>query len=251
MSKKKKNTGKGIIYSRYILPLFADLVIIISMFIPCVNYVLDNDAKSKMSVFALLDNSWRTSRQYLFSSQSTPTPEGTVFYRAVFVMIMIATLLFLLAIAVDIFGLVAIIKTDRADTPHKSRILYSTLIPNRSVLCLLRLPIFPILLFPNIIELLYHKILLYPVAVNYTVLYPWILATLLFAAQIVLLAISKKFERRLYLDLLSKNILSAPAKAADDIQEDYAPETKIYTMRTSDQSERIRRMFADDKSDEE
>lgn len=253
MRKKKQNTGKGVIYSRYILPLFADVIIIISMFIPCVNYVLDNDAKDKMSISALLNNSWTTSRQYLFSSQSTPTPEGTVFYRAVFLTIIITTLLLMLAIAVDVFGLVAIIKEDNSNSPSKARILYSTLIPNRFVLCLLRLPIFPILLFPNIVALLYQKILLYPVTVNYNLLYPWILAVVLFAIQVVLLAVSKKFERRLSLDLLSKNILSKSDKTSDDIGEDYdyEAESKIYTMGTNDRNESIRQMFKNNKSDKE
>ena len=251
MRKKNKNTGKGLIYSRYILPLFADLILIISMFIPCVNYVLDSDVKDKMSVSALLGNSWETSRYYLFSSQSSPTPEGTVFYRAVFITIIIATLLFILAIAVDMFGLVAMIKEDSSESPSTARSLYSTLIPNRLVLCLLRLPLFPILLFPNIVALLYQKILLYPVTVNYNVLYPWVLAAALFAVQIVFLAVSKRFERRLSLDLMSKNILSSSENTSADIEEDYESDSKVYTMHSSDQSERIRQMFADNRSDKE
>lgn len=251
MPKKRNNAGKGIIYSRYILPLLSDLILITSMFIPCINYILDSEVKDKMSISMLIHNSWENSRYYLFSSQSNPTPEGTVFYKAVFITIIIAAILFLLAIAVDIFGLTTIINEANSEEPGKLRILYSTLIPNRFVLCILRLPIFPILLFPNIIELLYRNILFYPVSVNYNLLYPWILALLLFVLQIIFIVISKKFERRLSLDILSKNIISDNINA--DIQEeDYISESKIYTIHTSASSDvnaNIRQIFADNESD--
>lgn len=244
--KKNKNTGRALIYSRYILPLLSDLILIISMFIPCINYILDNDVKDRISIFTLIQNSWDNARHYLFSSQSSPTPEGTAFYQAVFTTIIVVNLLFILALATDIFGLVAIIKEDNSTSPGKARILYSTFIPNRFVLCLLRLPVFPIIFFPNIVELLYRNILLYPVSVNYNVLYPWILALVLFAAQIVFLVLSKKFERRLSLDLLSKNILSAQINTHSEPEQN--AESKIYTINSTagNRNANIRQMFSND-----
>ena len=254
MRKKKKNTGRWMIYSRYSLPLFSDLILIISMFIPCVKYVFDNEARDKISIFTLLQNLWNNSRYNLFSSQSSPTPDVEAFSQTAFTVIVISAILFVLAVAVDIFGLVTVIKEDKSSTPGKARILYSTLIPNRFVLCLLRLPVFPIILFPNIVELLYNKILLYPVTLNYNVLYPWVLTLALFAVQIAALIVSKKYERRLSLDILSKNILPVNVTPIADAQEDSVTESKIYRMHSndsSDQNESIRRIFSSNDSNKE
>ena len=80
----KKNTRRGLIYFRYILPIITPLIMLLLMCIPCYSFVsADGGLHKKISAFELISNAWDTVREYLFGTaeqvQVTADFAGTVF----------------------------------------------------------------------------------------------------------------------------------------------------------------------------
>ena len=187
------------IYLRLILPLASYLIFIIVSLIPCIRFTLDSDPRQSMSLFGLIGNSWSSARQYLFSSKITPTNDGTLFYKIIFAVIIVCVTLFLLALAADIFSTAAYRictgkKAAKATADHL-RALYLALIPNRAVLCILRILALPLLLLPFTVTYLYHKILFYSVDVNIGAAIPAAIALALIIASAVITAIANSKKR--------------------------------------------------------
>jgi len=249
---KKRQQSNPLILIRYIFPLLSYVLFAILAFIPCVKFTLDSDARETMSVFELLDNSWGSARQYLFSAQTSQTNDGTLFYKIIFFSVIILGLLFIVALAADILSFVVYLlcfknRSEKNDV-CKAQILYQTLIPNRIVLSLIRLLSLPILFFPAFVAYLYRKILIYPVVVNDSAKLPALIAAAVLLVGFIITAISKKYEI-----ICKRNIFSSEKAKAS--QEDTYPHTlenedksTVYHINGDDEksSEKIRRIFNDD-----
>lgn len=240
-----------LIYTRYILPLFSDLLFIIFAFIPCVTYTLDGEAKEKISLLQLMSNSWQNSRHYLFSAKSSAEPEGIAFYKSLFTVLIVLSLLFLLLIAIDIFTVSAFASEMRAQD-KKCKLLFVTLIPNRIVLNLIRLILLPIAFFPNIVTHLYRTVLIYPVTMRYS-LPLWILALSLWLICSVMCIVSRAAEKSADLDVFAISTTEEKSHAPDENKNEPSSQKARRVGNNSSKGElgSIRGLFSDDneKSD--
>ena len=255
---KKKNSGVGIIYARYILPIAADIILAILMCFPVVRFLLNSELKEKMSSWGLVSNTWNTSRNYLFSSGTTPNAEGKMFYTTVFVALIVCMLLFIVSVATNIFTLVCAgsVYASRADKGKENTIknLYLTFIPNRAVYIILRGSALPLAFCPYLLVFFYRRLLLYAVSVIPTALIVGIGALVLFVATAVLTMISKKYELRFDMNIFSKkkSTVSIEHKTREEDIPDDSDEYKIYQMKKAskdEQTERIRKLLGLDEED--
>ena len=256
---KKKNKGVGLIYVRYILPIVADLTLIILMFIPCVRYSLNSELREKMSLWQLITNTWNTARQYLFSSSSTVTEEGKLFYTTVFAALIICMLLLIIGVAVNVFTLVcagsayASKSNPKKDSNLKN--LYLTFIPNRVVFIILRCTVLPIAFFPYLLVFFYRRLLLYMVSLNPTALIIGIGALAFLVATACVTALSKKYEMRLDMNIFSRKKASVVSDQMDNNKPkpDNSDEYRLYRMNQAsknEQTERLRKLLGFDEEDE-
>lgn len=254
---KKRSRSLFPIYLRYIFPLVSYIAFAALAFIPCVKFTLDSEQHSTMSLLDLLDNSWESARQYLFSSQITPTNDGTLFYKIIFISIIVAFLLFFIALAADIFSLAVYLifakQKDKKDSVCKPRALYLALIPNRAVLCIIRMLALPLLFFPKLVAYLYQKILLYSVSVGAEAMLPAYIAAAIILLSIVITVISKRSEVKNGLNIFAKatpaHLQVSDTYVADDEEDDL----KVYHMDKSAEAgsaDRIRRLFENDDAED-
>ena len=160
----KKNTQRGFIYFRYLLPIFVAVIMMILGFVPCYRFVTaDTGIKQAISANELLSNSWDTVREYLFGNgeqvQVTADFAGTLFG-----MIIVFWLLFAIGVASAVYAAyVAFCFFSDGRRESKRRILFVTLAPNRIVLSIYYLLTLPLLFLPKILPFLYDGILKYHV----------------------------------------------------------------------------------------
>ena len=248
---KKISRSNPLILVRYIYPLVSYIAFAVLALIPCVKFTLDSDTRESMSIFQLIDNSWGSARQYLFSEQISQTNDGTLFYKLIFFSLIISFLLFIIALAVDIFSaaVYSIYVRSSGNDVCKPQILYQTLIPNRIVLSIIRLLSLPILFFPSLVEYLYQKILIYPVNVSGSAKLPALIATAILLIGFILTAVSKRYEI-----LHERNVFSNKTAKSSNEENTYKDitdkesEAKVYHINgdTQKSSEKIRRIFNDD-----
>ncbi len=209
MSNKRKQIRvigqkRGWIYVRYLFPLICALLIFAVLLIPCLQYSNNQSGTDEpISAVRLMKNSWDQVRNYLFGS-GTQTNGNIQFSRTVLVLLILFWILFFAGIAVALWAFVAFLhyaEEDRGD--QVGRIWFITLIPNRTVLCVLYALMLPLPCFPRIVILLYRSIY---VAVELRIhwLDPMWVAFFLFAVTVVLSCITAKEERALRMDLFRK-----------------------------------------------
>ncbi len=249
------------VYAERIAPIAAHLALIIFMFIPSVQYSLDTDKRKIFSLWGLLGNVWNESRRYLFSASTERTSEGELFYQAVFASLIVLFVLFLIGLAVSVWSSTVCLMYYKEKKPSEdaenAKNIFTTVIPNRFVLSLLRLTVIPLLFFPDLLVQLYRRLLLYNVSVSFTSIHYGLIAVLLFAAVTVITALSSKYEKRLGMDIFAKT----EARKHDAFFEEYEDSTdnseprELRRMKSSsaeEQTERIRELlgFSEDDKNE-
>ena len=190
---RKKAQHYPLIYARYIFPAIANLLIIVSLFIPNMRFTLDKDVRQSMSLFELIKNTWYNSRVYLFSAQTQQTNDGALFYKAVFVTLIICGLLFLIGTAMTVFASVTALKYFKIGD-KKAKNIYTAIVPNRFVMLLFAVILLPITFFPEMLVYFYKHLLLYPVSVSYSGVSAGIISLILLVLLIVTTFISRKQE---------------------------------------------------------
>ena len=245
MKKAKKNTS-WVIHLRHIFPAVADILLLILMFIPSFSFVISSKLQPKQSTFDLISNSWRGSREYLFSATAETTPQGEAMYRAIFIALITLILLFALGVAINIFSMVVSYKDMIAPEENKDlKNAYLAFIPNRIVLCVFRLLVIPIHFLPDIVARCYRTKLFQAVSVKYTLLHPAIIAAILFVASVVIIIISKKHEISEKKDIFFKKDISTSTDNTT-AEDENIPHERVYRITPeSDTAERLRRMFED------
>ena len=194
MKKQKKNTA-WVVHLRHIFPAVSDLLLVVLMLIPSFNFIISSKTQPKQSAFTLISNSWRGSREYLFSSTAQTSPEGEAMYRAIFITLIALILLFILGVAINLFSMVVSYRDMVAKEENKNlKNAYLAFIPNRIVLSLFRLLVIPIFFLPDIVARYYRTRLFQAVDVKYTILHPAIIAAILFVLTVIITVISKKYE---------------------------------------------------------
>lgn len=243
--KKQKKQGSWVIHLRHIFPAAADLLLLILMFVPSFRFSISSELQPKQSVFDLISNAWKGSREYLFSASAQTTPQGEVMYRAIFIALIALILLFALGMAINIFSMIVSYKDMIAPEENKNlKNAYLAFIPNRIVLCMFRLLVIPIHFLPDIVARYYRTKLFQAVSVKYILLHPAIIAAILFVITAVIVLIARKHEISENRDIFFKRNAQTSYDDASD-QED-APHERVYRIDESDNTaEKLRRMFED------
>ncbi|MBO5415606.1 MAG: hypothetical protein J6A83_03125 [Clostridia bacterium] len=255
---KKKQKGLWLVYTERIAPIVSHILLVILMFIPSVQYSINNEKRQVLSPWELLGTCWAKTREYLFSASSQQTSEGKLFQQAVLVTVIILVLLFLIGIAVSIWASFVSLRYYKDKTPseeaEKAKNIFTAIIPNRFVLSLLRVTAVPLFFFPDILVILYRRLLLYDVSVDFTLIHCGIIALLLFVAVTVITIISAKYEKRLNMNIFAKR----KVKDSDDEEEydeDGAEGDEKPTLRhmqdesVQEQTERLRGLLGYSEND--
>ena len=254
---KNKKNGKLLIYVRYILPLASNVIIALISFIPCVTFTLNSDARESMSLSSFLLNVWTKSREYLFSSQTESTADGILFYKTVFIALIIVFLLFVLSFAVNLFSAITSLVFFIDDTSAsyiKLKNVYLTFIPNRIVLISFDFLALPLLLFPHILVYFYRHILLYDIKVNISAIIPAAVYLVLLVSTVILTVFAKKYELRAKMNIFAKSKISHDSESENNeyLPQYKAQEQKLYRMNTvtaEEQRQKLIELLGYDESD--
>ena len=223
---KKKKKGLGIVYAERIAPLVSSAVLMILMLIPSVQYFINSEKGKLFSLWELLGDSWERSRHYLFSSTVDRTSEGELFYTAVFAILVILFLIFIIGLALIVWSSALCLLYYKDKKPseelERAKDIFTAVFPNRLVLAIPRLMLIPLALFPDILVTLYRKLLLYDVSLDYRSMHCGIAAVILFALTCVLTAVSSKYEKRLGMNIFSRKAQPKDAEGDEDYSEESA-----------------------------
>ena len=244
--KKRKNQSEWVIHLRHIFPAVSDILLLILMLIPTFSFSISSKVQPKQSVFDLISNSWRGSREYLFSASAQTTPQGEAMYRAIFTVLIVLILVFVLGVVINVFSMIVSYRDVIAPEENKNlKNAYLAFIPNRILLLTFRLLVIPIFFLPDIVARYYRTRLYQAVYVKYALIHPAIMAALLFVITVVITIISKKYEISAKKDVFFKK--SAPQKPIDThIDDTNEPQGRVYRIdKEKDTAEKVRRMFED------
>ncbi len=203
----KKQTQKKFIYLRYILPPVLVLLAAAAMFIPSYKYVISGEMNEVISAFDLFGSSFTAARNVIFATEEQAVA-NMMFSQTAFWLIIVFALLWIVGLAVALYSAVIAIRyfigTDEEQT-EKSRTLFITFFPNRTVLCIFQSLILPLALFPYLMPMLFGKIL--GLNVSLVLCAPDLLiATLVVLAAIFVLSVfSAPMERRFNADMFKKH----------------------------------------------
>lgn len=197
-----RNSKKKLIYIRYAFPVVAIVLTFLLMLVPCYSYTTaDTGRQEAISLCELLDNSRLSTCDYLFEKTGTKDHATLSFSRTVLGLICGLSVLFAFATAATVYILVSALRYFKNSEDHgNARILFITLIPNRTVGFLLQLLVFPLLAFPHIMVLLYDKILHVQVELTLTFPDPLILTAVLYLASVALSFVSASHEPGLHMN---------------------------------------------------
>ena len=197
---RKKTRHYPLIYARYVFPVISNILIIVFAFIPNMRFTLENDVRQSMSLWELIKNTWYNSRMYLFSEQTKQTNDGALFYKAVFITLVICGVLFLIGTLMSAFASLATLRYFKLnDTKLKN--IYTAIVPNRFVMLVFSLTLLPITFLPEILVYFYKHLLLYPVSISYSGLSCGIMSLVVTVIMIALTLLSAKTETSLGLNI--------------------------------------------------
>lgn len=197
-----RNSRKKLVYIRYIFPVVAIVLTFLLMLVPCYSYTTaDTGQQESISLCELLDNARVQVCEYLFEKTGTKDAATVSFSKTVLGLMIGLSVLFAVATAAVVYILISAVRYFKnPEDRGNARILFITLIPNRTVGLVLQALCFPLLAFPHIMTLLYEKILHYYVTVTLTFPDPLILAAVLYVASIVLSIVSAVREPALHMN---------------------------------------------------
>ena len=248
---RKKAQHYPLIYARYIFPAIANLLIVVSLFIPNMRFTLDQDVRQSMSLFELIKNTWYNSRVYLFSVQTQQTSDGTLFYKAVFVTLIVCGLLFLIGTAMTVFASVATLKYFKFND-KRAKNIYTAIVPNRLVMLLFSLMLLPITFFPEMLVYFYKHLLLYPVSVSYSVVSSGIISLILLVLLIATTFLSRKQEITCGLNIFNFNEERKRTTPTEDVEPTHNNHThyNIGIQKSNDEKLKSLLGLSDDENEE-
>ncbi len=251
----KKTTKPTIIYIRYALPVVMAAVLLVLMLLPAYRFKDADGLKSAVSLFELYGNSWDTVREYIFGNKQVQAPTMD-FAKTVMTLIIVLWVLFVVGLASAIYALVSALRAFRDGAQTGKTVLFVTLTFNRVSLCALHGLMLPVFLLPTLLPVLYRGILAYEVTAIYTPFNLIFAALVVFVAVCVLVAVSKKYEM-----LLGMNIYAvrrqAPLAEEPQVEEEEEdgesddPYTLMSERSRAEQAERIRKLLIKHEDEEE
>ncbi len=250
----KRDTQVRLIYTRYTLPPVLMLLMLATMFLPSYRYVMDGKLEDAVSPMTLLANSYNNTRLALFGTDKVAA-ESILFSRNVLITLIALVLISLVGIASAVYTCYAAMKyfrcTDK-DAAEKAKILFSTICPNRIVLCVINTLSVAVALFPYLTPFFYDQAYGARVILTLTMPDTLIFACISVAAIITLSIISAPLEKRLGADLFKKR---KPFEQEKEKREYIEKETEKEEKESSpisdaerEQNERIRRLLSKNKN---
>ena len=238
----KENTKKYLIYIRYLLPIFTDLVIFAMLFVPSYRFIFSGKAGELMSGAKLISNSWDQVRNILFGT-AEQTDAAMIFSKILFALIIILAIVFLLSLAVSIWSATVAFRCFLSDgeDAENSRRVFKVFIPNRIVLCIITSLGLAITLLPYLMKPLYAFTYSQQVTAVLEAPDALIAGGVLVLATIVLSIICAPSEKAFDADIFKKD--SDDTKTEDASYDD---EEKHEDM-DDESKKRIRHLFDEDK----
>ena len=141
INSKKQTAYRVCIYARYALPIISLLATFAMLFVPAHRFIFSGKAGEKISVIKLMLNSWDQSRSVLFGTENT-TDAAVIFSRALFIILIVLVLLYLISLAVSVWSAVVAFRfflSDDDESAERQRRIFCAFIPNRIVLCAITL----------------------------------------------------------------------------------------------------------------
>lgn len=239
----KSNTKKYLIYIRYLLPIFANIVIFAMLFVPSYRFVISGEVGESMSGARLISNSWDQARNVLFGT-AEQTDAAIIFSKTLFVLIIVLAVLFLISLAVSIWSATVAFKcflSNDEDAAENGRRIFTAFVPNRIVLCSLSLFGLAIAILPYLMKPLYAFTYSQKVTPVLEAPDALIIGGVLVLASFVLSAICAPNERAFGADVFKKE-----RKEADAVEEELEEEEEREDI-DLDSKKRIRHLFDEDK----
>lgn len=223
MSQKKKNTNgvydskRVLIYARYIMPVALILVTVMLMFIPSFVFKTVDGTGPEFSLSGIVSEYWNPVCDYLFFTTGNLDVPTLNFSKAFIIGFSVCVILFAVAFAASVYVAVSAFRyfKNPEDTSN-SRLLFLTLIPNRTVACLLQILTLPLLCFPRYVLFLIHRVIGEDTTLTLVFPEPLIFGCILYAISVIVCIISANTEKRLNMDPFSKKILKSEAYDEED-----------------------------------
>ena len=231
--KYKKNMRRAklrrLVLARYLFPLLAILLMIVSLYLPTLQYTTsESGTNDVISASTLIGNAWDSVRETLFGT-SEQLQATLRFSKAVLGVLIVSVLLFVIGTAATLFASVGAIRAlNKVEQSNNERALWFTLFPNRVALSLWQLPLLPLLAFPRLLVSLYRVMLANSsVSLSATLLEPITVGLLLLIATAVFSGMTAPKERAAQLDPFARKSVEKKEQEEDDENaENRAPEDR-------------------------
>lgn len=222
--RKMKEEGRlrGWILLRYAMPLITAVLCLLLMALPVLQFTNNQTgADEPISAFTLMKNSWDQVRVYLYGT-ADQTNGNVIFSQTVLISLIAFWILFAIGLAVSVWALFAAVRyTEEGCEENLGRIWFVTLIPNRTVLCVLTSLVIPLTAFARILPVFYRRIVYVAVELRVYGIDPMIAALVLTAFTVILSAVTAQHEKRMGLDPFRRMKIKE-----DPVEEEPEQETK-------------------------
>jgi hypothetical protein len=252
----KKSTRKGLIYSRYILPVVAVIIMLILMSVPAYRFITaQTGINQPVSLFDLLGNSWSTVRHHLFSGDAERSEATVYFSKYVMTMIIALTSLFVLGVISVIYtSVTAFMYIASKGRQTRARALFITLVPNRVLLCIYHALLLPIFLFPMMMPSVFGGILNQQIAIQYTPFNLLYAALVLYAFTVFAIFFTARYERIDGMDVFFKRKSFTKDIDEDEPEQESLDEAldayeRMDRLAKEEQAQRILRLLNKDKDE--
>ena len=197
LKKKKQQKARSVATVGYILPFAVSLIILILFLLPCFYFTdYSGDAKEMSSIFSRISENFSAARNALLGSASVDEAYKS-FSSLIITACVTCMLCFIFGLAVSFFymitGLTKLYAEQKSD---KLRRIFVTVIPNKTVVCLLSLLTVVPSFFPLILVKTIDRTLMIYTKVHYLAGDLIIYCIILWLTPILFFVFTKKYENR-------------------------------------------------------
>ena len=130
------NAKKILIYTRYALPAFSHLVMLVMFFVPSYRFIVGGQPGDCMSLGDFIGMYWEKSRDVLFGSGGEYTVSDETFSKIMLAGIIVFAILFIISFAISIWTAIVAFRVffgEDEETAEKWRSFFVVFVPNRIV----------------------------------------------------------------------------------------------------------------------
>ncbi len=130
------NAKKILIYTRYALPVFSHIVMLVMFFIPSYRFIVGEEVGDCMSLSDFISTYWDKSRDVLFGTSGDYTGSDETFSTIMFAGIILFAIFFIVSFAISAWTAIVAFRvflSDNEESAEKWRSYFVVFIPNRIV----------------------------------------------------------------------------------------------------------------------